>query len=114
VPLVVAEGSWALAHGFRFSMSYCANFQQATAVYDSTARVPLTLVEPGQPPRSVELPSGMGYEHEIAYFLHCIQQGRQPTVVTLQEALQSVRIVEAEVESLTSGRRVELDGQPSS
>lgn len=108
VPLVMAEGSWALAEGFGFSMGYCVNFESATAVFDSTAKPSLTITEPGSPPRAVELEAGSGYDHEIQYFIDCIENSRPAQRVTLSGALDSVRIVEAEIASLTVGKTISL------
>ena len=44
----------------------------------------------------------------IEYLLRCIAEGRQPTTVTLRDAAEAVRIVEAEVESVRTGREVGL------
>ena len=37
VPMVIAEGSWAMADGYVFNMGFTVNFENATAVYDSVA-----------------------------------------------------------------------------
>jgi predicted dehydrogenase len=105
-PLVTAEGSWTMQAGFPFTMHYTVNFEQATAVFDLAAPHPLTVYEPGKPVELIELPAGLGYEHEIAYFLDCVAEKRQPTTVTLAQAADAVRIVEAEVESVRAGRAV--------
>ena len=103
-PHVVAEGSWAMAKGFGFSMTYCVNFQNATAVFDLSKDKPLTLYEPGKEPVAVELEPGMGYVPELAYFIDCIQTGRTPRRVTLEDAALSVLIVEAESRSVETGQ----------
>src|SRR4051812_12240499 len=105
-PLVTSEGSWTMQSGFPFTMQYTANFERATAVFDLAAPHPLTVYEPGKPVEQIELPEGLGYEHEIAYFLDCVAEKRQPTTVTLAQAADAVRIVEAEVESVRTGRAV--------
>ncbi len=43
-----------------------------------------------------------------AVFCDCIDAGRRPEVVTLADAAESIRLVEAEVESVHTGRVVEL------
>ncbi len=108
VPMVTAEGGWSMAKGFGFRMEYTVNFAEATAVFDLAKPEPLTLYRPGQAPQAIPLPEGMGYEHEIAYFLDCIARGEKPTRVTLASAADSVRLIEAEAESVATGRRVAL------
>ena len=106
--IVHAEGSWAMAPGFGFSMSYTVNFERATADYD-VARAPkdmLRLYEPGEPGRSVEHPGVDGYVGELQYLLDCIRQGVKPSVVTMDDGAAAVRICEAEEESIRTGRIV--------
>lgn len=108
VPLVVAEGGWAMAKGFEFSMTYTINFERATASFTFDGESHVTLVESGQEPRQVELVSKMGYDYEIAYFLNCIERGKAPTIVTLQSAADSIRIAEAEAQSIKAAKPVSL------
>ncbi|MEM9754069.1 MAG: gfo/Idh/MocA family oxidoreductase, partial [Planctomycetota bacterium] len=61
-----------------------------------------------RPAEPVVLPEGMGYEHEISYFLDCIAEGRTPQRVTLTSAAESVRLIEAEVQSVDTGQAVQL------
>ncbi len=82
VPLVVAEGSWAMADGFSFNMQFTVNFEQATAVYDLQTPHPLMLYQKGHPPQAVPVENTMGYDLEIDYFLKCIQSGKRSIVVT--------------------------------
>lgn len=103
-PMVVAEGGWAMTAGFGFRMQYTVNFERATASFDIDAAQQLTLWEPGQPMRAVDVPGGMGYEHEIAYFLDCVRTGTKPRRITMRDAARSVAIIEAEVRSARGGR----------
>ncbi|MEM8781410.1 MAG: Gfo/Idh/MocA family oxidoreductase [Planctomycetota bacterium] len=107
-PLVTAEGGWTMAKGFGFRMEYTVNFADATAVFDLAKPEPLTLYRPGEEPQAVALPEGMGYEHEIAYFLDRISRGETPDRVTLASAADSVRLIEAEARSVATGQRVAL------
>ncbi|MEM7578111.1 MAG: Gfo/Idh/MocA family oxidoreductase [Planctomycetota bacterium] len=107
-PIVVAEGGWSMTKGFGFQMQYTVNFERATAVFDLAGESPLMLYEPGEAGRPIELPPGMGYEAEIAYFLHCIAAGETPTRVTLASAAESVRLIEAEAQSVAEGQTVRL------
>ncbi|HEX2970701.1 MAG TPA: Gfo/Idh/MocA family oxidoreductase [Tepidisphaeraceae bacterium] len=109
VPLVVAEGGWAMAPGFQFKMQYTVNFERATAVYDHGTPKPLMLYEPPKEPQAVQLEAGMGYDYEIAYFLDCIRNGQPPKIVTLKDAINSLRIVEAESQSAKTGLPVSLE-----
>ncbi len=50
----------------------------------------------------------MGYGHEIGYFLDSIAKGKAPEKVTLESAAASVKIVEAEIESIETGKAVSV------
>ncbi|MEI7435179.1 MAG: Gfo/Idh/MocA family oxidoreductase [bacterium] len=107
VPLVVAEGGWTMAPGFGFQMQYTVNFERATAVFDLAAQDQLTLFAGGR--RSVvKVKPGMGYQHEIAYFVDCIRKRVRPQMVDPASAALSVTIVEAEVKSARSGKPVRV------
>lgn len=106
--LVRAEGSWAMADGHPFCMQYLANFEHATAEFDSNAEHALTLAQRGET-KPITLGEGMGYDHEIAYFIDCVRRNERPTIVTMQDAADAVRLIEAEVASVDSGSTVALD-----
>lgn len=108
VPMVVAEGGWAMTEGFGFSMRYTVNFERASATFGEPGDTPLRLVEEGQEPRFVEVDDAMGYELEIKYFMDCVKQGRQPARVTMADAANAVKIVEHEVRSVREGGMVTL------
>jgi predicted dehydrogenase len=105
VPLVHAEGSWCLADGYGFSMQYTVNFENATADFDLAREKPL-LVTQGGKSEPVDAGAGFGYAAELRYFLDCVKTGQRPTVVTADDAVRSIRIVEAEVKSVRTGQAV--------
>lgn len=106
-PLVVAEGGWSMAPGFGFQMQYTVNFERATAVFDMAAADQLILIASGKR-TPVKVKDGMGYQHEIAYFMDCIRKGERPRMVDPASAALSVKIVEAEVRSTRTGKPVKI------
>jgi predicted dehydrogenase len=107
VPFVGAEGGWAMQNGFPFTMKYLVNFENATAAYDLSAAEPLMLYRDGKA-EVVAIDKRQGYELEINYLLDCIAAKKRPTTVTLRDAAEAVKLVEAEVESVRTGREVLL------
>jgi predicted dehydrogenase len=107
VPHVVAEGGWCMSDGFGFSMRYTVNFENATADFDLARKDPLLLTTGGKT-NPVDAGPGHGYEPEVRYFVECVAKGTRPTIVTADDGLQSVEIVEAEVESVRTGQTVKL------
>ena len=108
VPLVTAEGGWCLANGFGFSMRYAVNFDEATAEFDLAQSEPLVLSQGGKQ-EAVPCGAGHGYTGEIRYFLDCVQSDKKPTIVTADDAVQGLEIIEAEARSIESGQIVTLD-----
>lgn len=108
VPMVVAEGGWAMTEGFGFSMRYTVNFEKATATFGEAGDTPLRLIEDGKEPEFIKLDEAMGYEHEIAYFMDCVKNGTAPQRVTMADAANAVKIVEHEVQSVRNGGTIAL------
>jgi len=99
--LISAEGSWCMATGFSFTMRYTVNFEQATADFDISREHQLIVSQDGKS-ETIDLP-GDGYEAELAYFVECVGAGRAPTLVTAEDAVAGMRILEAEQRSIESG-----------
>lgn len=108
VPLVSAEGSWTMSKGYDFAMRYNVVFENATAEFDLAKNPVLTLYQNDAEPKAIELPEGMGYDLEIAYFIDCVRQSRAPRTVTLEDAYRSVKIAEFESKSVDSRKPVKV------
>jgi predicted dehydrogenase len=105
VPLVTAEGGWCHADGFSFQMRYLVNFENATAEFDLSRPQPLTLTAAGKT-EPVDCGPGAGYEPELRYFIECVAGGTKPAVVTAEDGVENLRIVEAENQSIRTGTAV--------
>ncbi|MDQ3439174.1 MAG: Gfo/Idh/MocA family oxidoreductase [Planctomycetota bacterium] len=107
VPHVYAEGSWCMGDGFGFKMQYTVNFENATADFDLAREQRLVLSQGGKT-EPVACDPGPGYEPELRYFVNCVQKGERPSVVTAEDGVQSLRMIDAERESVRSGRIITL------
>lgn len=107
--LITAEGAWDAARATPFEMSYqivCENmtFRFSETGYkviheDGTVDTP-EVTDP-------ELPTG--WHQEIDYMLDCIVRGEKPTeLLTLSDLVDSIRIIEAEIESVDTKRSVKI------
>jgi len=108
--LVYAEGGWCMSDGFGFSMRYTVNFENATADFDlARADNPLIVSHNGKAEDiKIDSPVADGYHGELVYFIDCVKHNRAPKQVTAADAVASIRIVEAEGQSLASGQIVTL------
>jgi predicted dehydrogenase len=103
---VVAEGGWNHAAGYPFFMGFTVVFERATAEY-ALGRTPLlTLARDGKN-EPVELEALTGYDGEVRHALEVLA-GRARPRATIAEAVELVRMLEAERKSLTRGRPVAL------
>jgi len=104
-PVVHAEGSWLLAGGFNMAFTlYC---ERATIEFD-LARSPGALqIEPRAGSRRIlRLPGKDGYNQEIRYFVNCVARGVKPSLVTAQDSVTALEILQAEEKSVRTGRIV--------
>jgi predicted dehydrogenase len=107
VPLVIAEGGWAMTDGFGFMMQYTVNFEKATADFDLAREQPLKVSQGGKT-EAIDCGPGFGYAAELRYFLDCVGKGERPSIVTADDGVRSIKIVEAEVKSARSGETVRI------
>jgi predicted dehydrogenase len=101
IPFVSAEGGWCFADGFGFTMLYTVNFETATADFDLGREQPLRLSKGGQT-EAIDAGPGFGYAAELRYFIECAKKNEKPRVVTADDAVRSIKLVEAEVKSARS------------
>jgi predicted dehydrogenase len=102
--LVKAEGGWEYAPGFPFSMSFAIHME--TASLYCGADLSLWLYPERGKAREIRVPEGDGYGLELQHFVDCVREDRSSDVVSPAEALKSVKLVECEMKSALSGRRV--------
>ena len=107
--VITAEGGWALMPGFGFEMSFNIVQEKATIVYDCT-REPAFKVCPAEGEAfTPEVQTGDGYIWEIDYFVKALNGEDVPPITTLDASRDSVKIVEAEKESLRTAGIVSIE-----
>ncbi len=124
-PAVFAEGGGNMPRNLPFSASFRAVFDRAALEY-AMDRTPTLKVYPweGEPyvpeynvsfaaeaemaETGANLSSLGAYYNEIRYYVDCLKQGREPAVVTLEQAKQAVLTAKAEIASAEAGREIAL------
>ena len=104
--LVTAEGAWEFAAGYPFSMTFTIAMKKATLSMGPDLKLTLNRVRGGT--TEVKAPAGDGYGHELAHFVECIRKNKASPVVTPESAMQSVKLVEAEVRSARAHKTVRV------
>jgi hypothetical protein len=84
-------------------MSYTANFEQATVVYELGSGETLNLYEHGET-HAIPFAQGMGYEHEIKHMVKAILSGESTDIGAIISAVDGLAMVEAEALSIKSGQ----------
>ncbi|MGD9495407.1 MAG: Gfo/Idh/MocA family protein [Armatimonadota bacterium] len=95
-----AQGGWVMPGTFPFEMGFQVLGTRGLLEF-SLAKDPALRFYPFEgESMTPEYQAGTGYQNELAYFVECIEAGRAPERVTPQSARESVRIVEAEADSI--------------
>ena len=97
-----------MADGFEFEMSFTINFESATLDYDfARSAQALKLFRDGRT-EVVTCKTENGYVGELRYFTDCIRRGEKPETVAGRDAVECLKVLEAERESVSSGQTVKL------
>ncbi len=105
--VVTAEAGWAMTPSFGFEMSFNLAFENATVAYDLT-RQPAFRVCTADGVCHPEVAEGDGYARQIAHFADIISGRHVDEIITLEQSRESVRIVQAEKESISKQRPIEI------
>ncbi len=104
--LVSAEGAWEYASAYPFAMTFSICMEEATL--DMTRDTKLYLYPLRGKAAEVKVPAGDGYFHELSHFVQCVRSNRGSDVVSPESAMNSVKILEAEVESARLSKPVSV------
>ena len=107
--VVTAEGGWGMMPGFGFEMSFNLAMEKATMVYDLTREPALRVCPAEGEVFTPEVPTDDGYVRQIEHFARTIQGQAVPEVITLAQSRDSVKIVEAERQSVETHKQVTLE-----
>ena len=102
--LVTAEGSWIYAPGFGFQMQFTIALEKATLMCGPDLKLMLHPVKGKSLP--VRVSRLDGYALELRDFVACLSRDKASAVISPESALRSVQLLEAEMKSVKTGRRV--------
>ncbi|WP_168121702.1 Gfo/Idh/MocA family oxidoreductase [Paenibacillus sp. HB172176] len=91
-----AQADWTLEGDFGFAMTYRVNFEKANLIFENNQ----VKVNPhGEAGFIAELSPEMGYYRELKYLVESIENGTPVSICTPESAVESLEIIEAEIES---------------
>ena len=106
--VITAEGGWIMASGFGFEMSFKIMLEKVTLVY-SSAQEPTFRIFPIDGETIIpEIPTGDGYSFEIQHFVDTLSGKAVPSIITPEQSGDSVKIIEAEKESIRNNDKISL------
>jgi len=119
----VAEGSWGYQPTYPFQHGYVAVMEDGVVDYSLGREKPLLLYTPNAEPEELKpepvevakadeggnISDLGGYYKEIEYFAGCVRSGTQPTITTPWDARETVRLLEAQIESARTGQVVAFE-----
>ncbi|NLV58844.1 MAG: Gfo/Idh/MocA family oxidoreductase [Clostridiales bacterium] len=115
----VAETSFTMREGYPFSMYAKVMGSKATAEFSYQAGYSindrqgaccsLKIWKDGQDPICMEPEQYNAYAKEIAYFLDCVDRGKRPEAVTLENSIEVMHVINAIEASAKLGQVIELD-----
>jgi predicted dehydrogenase len=106
--VITAEGGWAMMPSFGFEMSFNIVLEKATLVYDLT-RKPMFRVCPAKGEAfSPQVEAGDGWGLQIVHFAKAVRGEKVKPITTLAESMNSVKIIAAEKESASKGKKVTI------
>ena len=108
-PVVLADGSWEAQGEFPFTMSVMIDFESASVDYSLGNSPTIKVYKADGTTETPEVPPGDAYRDELAYFVACIEDGTPPTRMPNESAALAVKIVQAELESVRTGRPVRIE-----
>ena len=102
--LVTTDGAWEYTPGFGFEMSFVVHMQKATMQLAADGVLSIHPLK-GKSIK-VKVPAGDGWTHELRHYIDCVVANKKSNVVTPESALQSVKLVEAEIKSVMTRKTV--------
>jgi len=106
--LVTADGSWAMAPSFGFEMSFKIVMEKATIVFDCSGEPSFKVYPVEGETFTPEVARGDGYSLELEHFAGLINGVKLPQVTTLEQSLNSIRLVKAEIESVQKNTEITI------
>ena len=106
--VITAEGGWIMAPGFGFEMSFKIMLEKATLLYSSLQKPTFRVCPKNGENITPEVPEGDGYSFEIQHFVDSISGKPVQEIITPEQSANSLKIIEAEKESVRTKEKVSL------
>ena len=109
--VITAEGGWAMMPAFGFEMSFVIVLEKATLIYDCTRDPVFKLCPSSGDAFTPPVSEGDGWTNQVSHFARAIAREDVPDVLTPLQSCNSLKIIEAEIESVNSDLPVAMEGR---
>ena len=106
--VITAEGGWIMGQGFGFEMNFKIMLENATLLYSSNQKPTFRICPMNGETNNPEEPAGDGYSFEIQHFVDSISGKPVQAIITPEQSGNSLKIIEAEKESIRTKEKVSL------
>lgn len=103
------EGGWLMPQDYGLRMTLKVIATRGVIEIDNKAEHTLVLHLPEKGPQYPELPLEDGYTGELRYFISCVREDREPTVITPEDAIVALKTCLAALKSAQEKRPVSLE-----
>lgn len=107
--VVTAEGGWGMTPSFGFEMSFNLVLEKATIVYDLTRQPAFRVCLAAGEVLTPEVAEGDGYTRQTEHFAKVVRGDEVQKVITLAQSRDSVRIVDAERQSIAEHKQIMIE-----
>jgi len=106
--VITAEGSWLMAPGFGFEMSFNIVLEKAAIVFDNTRKPTFKVCPIDKDAFTPQVESEDSWSLQIAHFVKAVSGQNVPEITTPADSLNSVKLVLAEKQSAQTGKEVTI------
>lgn len=103
--LVTSEGGWEYKPAFGFTMGFIIHMEKATLTYQLETNK-LMLDPASGPAEALPIVAEDGYIREMRHYVDCVINNKQSEICSPASAMETVALVEAEMKSALTGRKV--------
>ncbi len=105
---VTTQGGWIMTPSFGFQMSFEIILEKAAITYDLTREPTFKICPHNAEAFTPELQTGDGYLLELKHFAKAVNRQNVPEIITPDQSMNSVILIEAEKKSAQTSQKVDL------
>ncbi len=106
--VITTEGGWIMTNSFGFQMSFEIVLEKAVVCFDITRDPTFKICPDSGDVINPEIETGDGWMHELVHFIKSVSGQKVQQIITPEQSLNSVQLIEAEKKSADTKEKVSL------